>query len=219
MSIKKIMTLFLSVISYFYSIYCFADSNREENYKHRFYVAITGGYGSTTWGQLVPENESAAMSLSTPTSVSEGGAMWGIGGGYEFIPEFALEGTYLQFPSARLYFDPMSLFSFNYDRTELTSHIETISLMAKIMIFIPHTSIRAFSSVGPTLEHRYDAIKDIWHVSPAFGAGFNYNISKDWMVEIGTNYVAGYGKAEIDPSENYVPFLYSVFARLAYRFG
>src|SRR3990167_10371556 len=125
---------FLSVLTYIYSLPSYSDPAVNDKFRYPFYGGLTGGYGSTTWGELVPQNANVAMSLSTPTSVSEGGFAWGLFGGYEFIPQFALEASYMHYQAARLYFDPMSLFSFDYDgRTELTSNIETVSLMAKIM--------------------------------------------------------------------------------------
>lgn len=184
-----------------------------------FYIGLEGGYGSTTWGHLVPAEPNAAMSLSTPIQVSEGGSVWGVFGGYELIPEFAVEANYMHFQATRLYFDSMSLFSFDYDgRTELTTRSETVSVMGKFMLVIPRTTIRAYSSVGIAAVHRYDEIKNIWRGNPSFGAGLNYNLDDHWMTEIAINYTPGYGEAELDPTIDFVPFLYSAFLRLAYRF-
>lgn len=216
---KKILNLALASLCTFSAIHpCLSEAQTPDRYKHPFYVGVTGGYGSTTWGHLVPKDPNAAMSLSTPIYVKEGGTVLGVFGGYEFMPEFALEASYMHYPNARLYFDPISLFTFNYDgRTELTSRTETVALMGKVMLFIPHTDIRGYSSFGVATIHRKDAIQNIWRVDPTFGAGLNYTFSEHWMTELGINYTAGYGQAEIDPTTSFVPFLYSVFLRLAYR--
>lgn len=216
---KKHLTLSLIfILSIFSSSMCLSSTKISDKYKYPFYVGITGGYGSTTWGHLVPKDPNAAMSLSTPVSVNEGGTLWGVFGGYEFLPEFALEGSYSRYPITRMYFDPISLFTFNYGMTELSSKTETAALMAKFMLFIPHTQIRAFSGFGIAAIHRSDAVKNIWRADPTFEAGFNYNLNEHWMTEIGVSYTAGYGQAEIDPTNSFVPFLYSAFVRLAYRF-
>jgi hypothetical protein len=217
----KRKTFALSFIIYFYTtLLSFAAvTPPSDKFRYPFYVGLLGGYGSTTWNGLVPENQNAATTLSTPTNVSEGGFTWGLFAGYEFIPQFALEAAYMRYQPAKLYFDPMSIFTFDYDGlTELITKTETASLMGKIMLIIPHTTIRAYSSVGVAMVHRYDEIKNIWRARPTFGAGFNYNFTEHWMGEIGINYVAGYGQAELDPTKDYVPFLYSAFLQIAYRF-
>ena len=76
---KKISTVFLSALACFYCV--------PSDAALPFYLGLTGGYGATTWGQLVPQNANVAMSLSTPTQVSESGFAWGVVGGYEFIPQ------------------------------------------------------------------------------------------------------------------------------------
>lgn len=196
----------------------YAENLAIDKFHYPFYAGLLGGYGSTTWGELVPQDQNAAMSLSTPISASEGGSIWGLFAGYEFIPQFGVEATYVHYQAARLYFDPMSLFSYNYNgMTELTTRTESITLMGKIMLIIPHCTIRAFSSAGIGAVHRYDEIKNIWRARPTFGAGFNYNITAHWMTEIGVNYVAGYGVPELNPTKDYVPFLYSAFFKVAYR--
>jgi len=196
----------------------FADANYA---KYPFYLGVTGGYGKTTWQGLVPpENkQNVATDVFTPKYVNEGGALWGLFGGYEFLPYFALEAAYLRYPNAKISFDSSSLFSFeNNGLTYFTSKTETISLMAKIMMFIPLTDVRAYSSLGVAEVHRSDPINEHWTGSPSFGAGFNYNLTERVMVELGAVYTAGKGQSELNPVEDYFPFLYSVFLQLAYRF-
>lgn len=189
--------------------------------KFPFYAGLTAGYGSTTWGQLVPskENKNLALSFSTPIHVNEGGGIVGVFVGYEFIPFFALEASYTHYPRAKIFFDPTSLFSFEHDNlTELTSDTEQIALIGKFMLPIPHTRLRAYSSVGAAGVHRSDEISDAWGLHPTFGVGFNYHFTDHLMAEIGIDYTAGYGESELSPVEHYVPFLYSSYFRIAYRF-
>jgi hypothetical protein len=215
---KTKITLLLSILSGFFTLQSHA-SIESDKFHNPFYIGLTTGYGSTTWGALLPKNQNFAMSVSTPTSVSEGGVIWGMIAGYEFVPQFALEGSYTRYPTAQLHFDSMSLFAYDYDgRVDLATHVESAALVAKLMLIVPHTSVRAFSSFGVAAVHRYDAIKNIWRPEPTFNAGFNYNFTDHWMGEVGINYTAGYGQAELDPTKDFVPFLYSVFLHVAYRF-
>ena len=138
--------------------------------------------------------------------------------GFEFSQRWAVEVNYLAYPRATVFFDEGSLFAFENDgRTELGTSTETVSLMAKIMLPITNTMLRVYSSVGIGWVHREDAINDVWLVSPSFGVGLNYPFSPHFMGELAANYMSGYGESELSPANNYVPFLYAAYFRLAYR--
>jgi hypothetical protein len=189
--------------------------------RHPFYLGLGTGYGSTAWGQLVPSksNSILAMNMSTPTKVKEGGAIFNLFMGYELMPAFALEAAYTKYADAKISFDETSLFSFyNNDATSFTTETESVSLLAKFMLLLPSTNIRPFSSAGVAGIHRYDMMRNRWRASPTFGLGFNYPVTNNILTELGVNYTGGYGESELDPSKDYVPFLYSAFFRLAYRF-
>ncbi len=218
---KKIFPFLFFLVLFFFRVADTFAATLENPYSYPFYVGVEGGYGSTTWEGLVPskENRNFALDMSTPVFVTEGGAVWGIFAGYELIPYFAVEANYMRYPNAKISFASDSLFAFDHhDLTNLNTHTETISVMAKIMLIIPHTAIRAYSSLGPAGIHRYDQMNDHWRVSPNFGAGFNYNFTPHIMAELGANYTSGYGESELNPAQDYMPFLYSVFLRIAYRF-
>ena len=200
---------------------CRAEALDDGTFQHPLYIGATGGYGSTTWAGLVPaeENQNLAISLSTPIEVKEGGGVWGFFAGYEWTPYFALEAAYMRYPDAHVTFDPISLFSFiNEGLDGFTTRTETVSAMAKIMLLIPNTHMRLYSSLGVAGVHREDMLKDRWRSSPTFGAGFNYHFAEHFMAEIGGNYTAGYGESQLNPTDVYFPFLYSGFVRLAYCF-
>jgi hypothetical protein len=185
------------------------------------YVGAIGGYGSTTWDGLVPstQNKKLALNISTPIQVSEGGGVAGALVGYEFTPYFALEVNYLKYSNARVVFDEFSLFSFNHEgETEFISSTESYSLMAKIMLIIPKTQFKVFSSAGIADVHRDDIVLNDWRVSPTFGFGLIHPLTEHLMGELSGNYTAGFGESQLSPAESYYPFLYSVTARLAYRF-
>ncbi len=187
-----------------------------------FYIGVSGGYGSTTWNGLVPTeaNKNEALSLSTPIEVQEGGGVWGVFAGYELTPTFALEANYMHYPDANIAFESFSLFSYstNFEQTEFITHTEVANLMGKIMLFIPNTNVRVYSGAGVASVHRRDTLKDNWLLTPTFGVGLNYHFAKHVLGEIGANYTAGFGESNLNPSDSYFPFLYSVAFRLAYCF-
>jgi hypothetical protein len=193
----------------------------EDKFSHPFYAGITGGYGSTTWFALVPSQnkQNAALALSTPISVNEGGGTWGLFAGWELMPSFAIEAAFNRYAMTNIYFSRRSLFSFQHQgRTQFASNTEDVSLMGKLMVFIPTTTVRVYSSVGVAGVRRYDTLANLWRASPTFGFGLNYNFTPHVMGEFGANYTGGYGESELTPATDFVPFLYSIFMRLAYRF-
>ncbi|MDI1351337.1 MAG: outer membrane beta-barrel protein [bacterium] len=214
---KKIKYMLLIQIA---PLLCHAQNSTNNSIVHSLYLGVQGGYGSTTWEGLVPnqKNQNLALSMSTPIETHEGGGVWGGIFGYELNQNFAIEGQYMHYPKANIFFDSGSLFSFNNnDQTQLTTNTETLSLMAKLMVRISNSKVRAYSSAGITDIHRKDMLTDQWHVGPAFSVGLNYEISDHFMAEIGGNYAAGFGESQLSPAESYIPFLYSGTFRLAYR--
>lgn len=206
----------LIVISFF----CQNSIANSTEIQHPFYLGALGGIGSTTWYGLVPsdENQNIALSLSTPIDSKEGGNIWGVFVGYELIPSFAIETTYMKYPNATLVFDPISLFSFKHEGTTvLVTHTETANIMGKVMFYPFKTPIRIYSSLGAASVHRNDILVNHWRLTPTFGAGINYNFTPHIMGELGGNFTAGYGESQLNPTETYYPFLYSAFIRLAYR--
>ncbi|MCH9756600.1 MAG: outer membrane beta-barrel protein [Gammaproteobacteria bacterium] len=212
-------TILLLVFLYF-PVLVFSGNTESLSYLHPFYVGVNAGYGSTTWKGLVPnaDNKSIVLNMSTPTNVTEGGGVVGGVVGFEFFPSLAIESLYLSYPDARVFFDTSSLFTFeNEGLTELRTHTEAAALMVKVMFTIPETAVRLYSSVGAGWVHREDELSDVWLTTPAFGAGFNYPLSEHLMAEIAANYFSGYGESELNPVNDFIPFLYSVYFRVAYR--
>lgn len=184
-----------------------------------FYVGVNGGFGSTTWRGLVPsqQNQNMALSISTPIKVSEGGLTLGAFTGYEFTQYFAVEAGYRHYPRAKVTFDEYSLFAFSHDNRAFNTDTEAVSLMAKVMLTIPQTELRLYSSFGVAGVHRTDEITKQLQISPTFGAGFSLNLTPRVMIDFGFNYTAGYGESELNPSNDYIPFLYSGSIGVAYR--
>lgn len=191
-------------------------------FRHPFYAGAMGGYGLTTWQGLVPreENSNIALSISTPVKAEEGGGVWGLFLGYELSPFFAIEANYIHYPSAIVTFDEFSLFSFsNENLTSFDSQTQTANIMGKVMLFLPHTNIRLYSSAGVAEIFRNDMLLTATKYSPTFGAGLNYRLNEVLMLEIAGNYTAGFGESQLNPAETFFPFLYSVMAKIALCFG
>ncbi len=185
-----------------------------------FYLGINYGFGSTTWGALVPRpaRQNSAMSWSVPKNVIEGGAVYGFIAGYEISPFFAVEAAYSHYPRAHITFSEDSFLTADWGPTELVSSTNAYSLIAKVMMQVPKTYWRVYSDAGLAVVHRRDAIYNYHRTTATFGIGGNYIFSKNWMAEFGGTYTAGYGESELDPAEDYMPFLLSFTLRIAYRF-
>ncbi len=191
----------------------------ESNYRFPGYLGVTCGYGATTWGYLIPQDgDNTAMNLSTPIRVAENGTLWGLYGGYEVNHTFAFEAAYMHYPTAKVYFDPASLFTFENNLAGFVTHTQAISLVGKFMIVIPrNTNFRVYSSVGAAGIHRDDLLNNIWKLSPKFGVGLTYLITEHMMAELGIEYLAGDGVSELNPANSFIPFLYAGFGRIAMR--
>lgn len=224
MHYKKI-TLIAAALGYLLSLTSEAavlpiHTEKDNLFRYPAYVGVTVGYGATTWGFLISPDPNAAMTLATPIEADENGLLWGMFVGYEIMPTFALELSYDHYPSARVIFDPDSLFSFEHnDQTSFVTDTETISLMGKLMLMIPHNpKIRAYSSLGASYVYRDDIMMDKWTLRPKFGLGINYMVKEHWMLEWGFDYTAGDAISELNPSNSFIPFLYTFFMRTAFRF-
>lgn len=194
----------------------------DDLYKYKYYFGGVGGAGSTTWNGLVPseKNINDAISISTPILVGEGGAVWGLFGGYEITPFFAIEANYMRFPQASITFDEDSLFAFDNDgMTKLISNTQTGSVIGKVMLIIPNSALRLYSGAGLASVWRSDEMDSEYRFSPTFAFGVTLNINQRVMMELGANYTAGYGESEISPVNDFIPFLYSVYGKLALRFN
>lgn len=219
---NKMYGVRLLIISVLFFFQALSYAGTSEPIHRPFYIGLLGGYGSTTWDGLVPAraNQNLAMSISTPIEVNEGGGVWGAFVGYELNPFFAVELTYMGYKESNVMFDEASLFSFNnHGILDFTTRTETVSLMGKVMFYIPKTKVRFYSSAGIADLHRRDMLMDDWRLTPTFGVGFNFHIFNDRILsEVGANYVAGFGESQLNPTDTFFPFLYSVSYKMAYCF-
>lgn len=181
---------------------------------HPAYAGILLGYGNTNWNQMVSQDASTAT--STPTSAGGSGLADGIMLGYSLSQYFALEADFTHFPDADLVFSPYSVYR---PLTELTSKTNAYALFGKFMLPLDQGKFSAFSEIGPGYVQRNDDLAQKGHFSGSFGVGLDYNINSHWMTELGLQYYTGYGDSTLKPAYDYIPFLYTVNLRIAYRFS
>jgi len=205
-----------------FAILTYASLSRAQPVDNAWYLGAGLGYGSTTWRALVPNiaNQNLALSMSTPIDVKEGGLLWGFGGGIEVIPQFQIEVNYWHYPGATVNFDQDSLFAFeNNGKTSFYTQTYTFNLQGKFLVPWKDTKLRLFGSAGAAWLNRNDELLHNETISPTFGVGLNYGFSEHWMGEFAFIYTAGDGESELNPSEDFMPFLYGIFTRIYYRFG
>lgn len=189
-------------------------------FSHPLYFGIGAGFGATTWYALVPQSnqQNKAMSISTPKHVNEGGGTVNIFAGFDITQTFGLEFGYYHYANAKVGFAEDSLFEFNHHIYDLVTRTDSYYFMTKFMVQIADTAARAYSGLGFAMLHRRDQVNSHYRKTPSFDIGINYNIAEHWMADLNGNFTAGYGASEICPADDFMPFVYSIIARLAYRF-
>lgn len=219
------MDLGLSVLKRIFFAGCvvvtpFAYAAQAVNYP--WFVGGAVGGGSTTWEGLVPEqsDQNAALNLSTPIQTDEGGFVWGVAAGVEIFKNFQFQMDYTHYPKALITFDKDSLFSIDHeDQTSFSSNTYTWSMQVKFLVPWEASKLRLFSSGGVAWLARRDDLLEQDIVSPTFGLGLNYELSPHTMAELAFSYTAGNGKSELNPAEDFMPFLYAGLFKLYYRMG
>lgn len=214
--------LSLSLILLVFSMQGYAGRGtplHEDLYSHPFSLGFMAGYGTTSWAGLVPakDNQAPALSLSTPIDANEGGAAWGIFMGYELTPYFGLEGSYMQYPDAVVSFSDDSLFAFDHDGlNHFSTKTSVLSLIGRILVTVPNTKLRLYSGTGVASVHRKDILKDDSLITPNFVFGATYHIQPQVLAEVGAYFTVGYGEANLQPANEFIPFLYSLMLKVAY---
>jgi hypothetical protein len=222
MNKKKI--IILSLIFFNYSLVAHGENEKMKMtipniYKNPLYFGVTFGYGTTTWGYLVPPEGNVVVDLSLPKDVKESGEEWGMVAGYELLPTFAMEFAYDHYPRAKIMYVDNSFFEYYHNgSTSFYTNTETFSLLGKFMVLIPkNENFRAFASGGAAVVHRYDYVYNKNQLTAKFAIGGNFGLNENMMMEFGIDYTAGNAVSEDSPENHFIPFLYSVFTRLVFR--
>lgn len=181
---------------------------------HPAYVGIMLGYGNTNWDQMISQDLSS--SKSTPISAGGSGVAEGLMAGYSLSRYFALEGDFTHYPEANLVFAANSVYQ---PLTQTDSKTNSYALFGKFMLPLGNSGFSPFSEIGPGYVQRNDDLAQKGHFGGAFGVGVDYNINSRWMTELGLQYYTGYGDSTLKPAYDYMPFLYTINLRIAYRFS
>lgn len=184
--------------------------------KRPFYLGVLGGYGHTTWGELISPEQSWLVLQSTPISTRDNGFVWGFLGGYNFTPNFALEATFVKFHDSDVYFLENSFYT-PVDQYRTKTHVFT--LVGKFIVPMSRLKISPYANAGLSLTHRKDILANKYRVGAAFGVGAMKDISDRVTFDLNFQYITGYGMSELKPALDYIPFLLSAQARLLYRFN
>ncbi|MDP1573930.1 MAG: hypothetical protein Q8L78_03225 [Coxiellaceae bacterium] len=219
---------FLALLFLF--ITCVASAS-DDSYDYLFpsrtvYVGVNVGGGSTEWQYLVDTTDpDGTTSGTTPTDVSEGGPSWGVVFGYLVGKNFAFELQYMQFANSTITLDgntyPQVTCSDDFDRTgcsPMVSKTDAYSLSGKLFVPVGKTHMRVFAAVGAGLVQRSDVINHTSSVAPYMSAGLDYNFTRHWILESGFQYYTGFGASEVDPVDDFIPFAWDAYARIAYQF-
>lgn len=213
--------LFLSLLLFFVASLGIAESTDSLFPKKTVYFGINVGGGSTEWKYLVDTTDPAddAADTTLPTSVTEGGPSWGAVFGYDVSKNFAVELQYMQFANAHINFSPVdSIYALPpYNFTSMTSQTSAYSLSGKYLAQIARLPVRAFAAVGAGVVQRRDILFKGDCVTPYLSSGLVYSASRHWMIESGFQYYTGFGDSELRPVNNYIPFAWDAYARIAYQ--
>jgi hypothetical protein len=235
---KNILCVLL-LLFFFISIQATASTSNNSIFpKKTFYFGVNMGDGSTEWKYLVDTSDPGNPSVTTPSSVSEGGPSWGVVLGYDVNKNFALELQYMQFANAniQLFSDSPYLDQSGNQIPGIISRTDAYSLSGKFLVQIGHTHLRAFAEIGVGTVRRVDPLvnyqvstnpppfsnytganRTVSCVTPYLSSGLVYNLTPHWMIESGFQYYTGFGKSQVDPVASFIPFAWDAYGRLAYQ--
>jgi len=193
------------------------------------YAEYAVGVGATSWKQLANSDPNqAAITESVPLRAPDNNLMvYGGVLGYQPSKNFAFEFSYLRFPDSTLYLSEDA-----YSPSTMQTETSEFAFMVKVLGQMTHRiPLFAYAAAGVQAIHRDDGDgatslvsfpplviqENIWHVNPAFGFGFLYNINPHWVMDLAFRFNVGFGRSEVNPLKDYVPFLYSGTFRFGYR--
>lgn len=204
----------------------------QEHVYHPFYLGGGIGYGNTDWTEITTtpgiQNDTT---VSAPISATGSGVAYDAYMGYQFSPHFTVETVYTRYPTTRVGFQP----SVNtYGITTLKTDTDSYSLLGKILVPFGFTGVSVYADAGATMIHRKDENitpdtspgsivtfhkVNRYKLGPSFGFGVATNVTQRLFAEGSFQYTTGYGKADITPAEDYVPFVYSIMFNMGVRLG
>ncbi len=207
----------------------------QQHVEYPFYMGLGAGYGDTDWSQITTLNDPFNPATeSSPISSSAKQIAFDAYIGYQFSEHFAVESIYTRYPQTTLGFQlegSGSSFPNIYGIDTLTTNTDSYSLLGKIFVPFGFTKVNVYADAGVTVMHRHDisVTKDpdaavmnyvkqnTYKAGPSFGFGVAMNVTKRLFSEIGFQYTTGYGKADVNVAEEYIPFAYSILFNMGVR--
>lgn len=206
---------------------------------HPLYMGGSFGYGNTDWSEITTERytfqNNNLTAMTAPISADSSSATIGAFVGYQFTKHFAVEADYVYFPNTKVGFQSDEEIRNSYHITSLTTDTHDFSVIGKILIPILSSTYYLYADAGLAYVLRVDrnikldpnnpptptdpAFKKQTkgHFGPTFGFGLAKNFATHFYTELAFNYTTGYGKADLKPAEDYIPFVYSLTVNLGYR--
>ena len=212
---------------------------------HPFYFGGSLGYGNTNWSEITTTEEGwpnyNETALAAPISASS--SVFASGGfmGYQFSPHFMLEADYTHFNTTVVGFQttepgfngqPIDVGN-NYGISSLNTNTNSFSVLGKILVPLGFTKVDVYTDAGVAYVLRNDVsvvwdpqqtdpqtpfkLMDIGHFGPSFGFGLHYDFATHFFTDAAFQYTTGYGKANLQPAEYYIPFIYTVMFNLGIR--
>ncbi len=215
----------LFYVSLLFVLPCAAFASHSESLAYLFpsrtvYFGVNMGGGYTTWQYLIDQIDQGDPQPTLPVAVHEGGPSWGVVFGFDVAKNFSIELQYMQFADAHIQFGPNSAY-FDQNGNQIfnmVSKTDAYSLSGKF--FVPvgiRTHLRAFAAIGVGTVERKDIINDTSCVTPYMSTGLDYNFTRHWILESGFQYYTGFGASEVAPVDDFVPFAWDGYVRLAYQ--
>jgi opacity protein-like surface antigen len=206
----------------------------KQHVKHPFYFGGSTGYGNTDWSEITTapgtELNPNLAAETAPISAKSGGFAWGAFMGYQFSKHFTVEAAYTHYHSTVVGFATSPLAN-SYGIEELRTDTHSYSLLGKILVPFGFTNVYVYADAGVTYVHRDDHKvtpdpnnppvdfdkRHKGHFGPSFGFGLAYDITEHLFTEGAFQYTTGYGKADVKPAEDYIPFVYSIMLNIGVR--
>lgn len=175
------------------------------------------GYGSTNWSGLVATDDASLD--AAPQSADDTGGVVGLFVGVQPVSQFILELSYVHYPKTTVHFDPtQALFCFLYNTCTLTTNTSAVSLIGKFLLPVAHLPVAVYADAGAGMIIRNDFVVHVrTRVTPTFGGGAMWDITRRLFADLGFQLYLGYGKAELMPVNDFIPFIYSVQLRVGFR--
>jgi OmpA-OmpF porin, OOP family len=181
-----------------------------------FYVDGNLGWGTSS---MLSNFESAGLSCAG-LSCSKSGFAWGLGAGYQFMPNLAVDFDYLRTPALKV-----SANAFGYTEA-VTLYANSFVLSAKGILPVGD-GFSVYGKIGPAIQnfnasdnHGNSDSSSNSVVTLYLGLGAQYNITSNFYVGALGSYFMKRGSVDINsgPSDNYSPQIWDITANIGYMF-